>query len=98
MITSKPNDEGTIKYFLDALESCLACVDTQVTGRAITPEEYRTVEAVISTLDKQTLKKTLNEWPKLRTQKEGTSWDHHWHGLWSHFRDKYMEAVLTPAE
>ncbi len=94
MVISKPNDEGTVEYFLDALEACLACIETTVVGRTMAPEEYKAVEAVISTLNnKYTLKKALSEWPKIRTQEEKASWDPHWDGLWSYFREKYMEAV-----
>jgi hypothetical protein len=97
MVISKPNDESTIKYFLDALEACLACVDTTVVGRIMAPEEYKTVEGTLDTFDKQTLKKALIEWSKIRTQEEKVPWDRHWDGLWSHFREKYTEAIPTPA-
>jgi len=93
ILTSNPNDERMIGYFLDALEACLACIETTVVGRTMAPEEYKAVEAVMSKFDKQTLKKALNEWPKIRTQEEKASWDPHWDGLWSYFREKYMEAV-----
>ena len=93
MIISKPNDDGTIKYFLDALEACLSCVNTTVVGRTMAPEEYEAVEVVMTMLDKQTLTKVMNEWPKLRTQKERVPWEHHWDGLWSYLREKYTEAI-----
>lgn len=93
MLTLKPEDTNTAKYFLDALEACLACVDTTVVGKAMAREEYKTVEDLLCTFDKQTLKKALNEWPQIRTQEERVPWDRHWGGLWSHFRERYLEAV-----
>lgn len=96
MVISKPNDDGTIKYFLDALEACLACVDTGVVGETMAPEEYKTVDDLLARLDKPTLKQAVNEWPKIRTQETKAPWEHHWDGLWSHFREKYTEAVPAP--
>lgn len=95
ILASKPQDEGVTKYFLDALEACLACVDTTVVGKAMAQEEYKAVEDLLCTFDKQMLKKALNEWPQIRTQEERAPWDRHWDGLWSHLRERYLEAVTA---